>query len=88
MPGGYAGKFLDVDLTKEKIKEVSFDDKVLGQYFGGRGLAAKILWDRVGKKWKRRVHCGLLAPCRDRRGPRQPRRTSGPGPDGLLESVR
>ena len=52
MPGGYAGKFLDVDLTKEKIKEVSFDDKILWQYFGGRGLAAKILWDRVGKKWE------------------------------------
>ncbi len=29
MPGGYAGKFLDVDLTKERIKEVSFDDKTL-----------------------------------------------------------
>ena len=52
MPGGYAGKFLDVDLTKEKIKEISYEDKVLQQYFGGRGLAAKILWDRVGKKWE------------------------------------
>ncbi len=51
MTGGYAGKFLDVDLTKEKVKEISFDDKILQQYFGGRGLAAKILWDRVGKKW-------------------------------------
>ncbi len=53
MPGGYAGKFLDVDLTKEKIDEVTFSDEVLQQYFGGRGLAAKILWDRVGKKWSR-----------------------------------
>ncbi|MDQ1281066.1 MAG: Aldehyde ferredoxin oxidoreductase [Thermoproteota archaeon] len=51
MPGGYTGKFLDVDLSKEKIKEISFSDKVLQQFFGGRGLAAKILWDRVGKKW-------------------------------------
>jgi len=53
MPGGYAGKFLDVDLTKGKINEVTFSDEVLRQYFGGRGLAAKILWDRVGKKWSR-----------------------------------
>jgi len=51
MPGGYAGKFLDVDLSKEKISEVSFSDKMLQQYFGGRGLAAKILWDRIGGKW-------------------------------------
>jgi aldehyde:ferredoxin oxidoreductase len=52
MPGGYAGKWLDVDLTKGKVKEVSFEDKVLQQYFGGRGLAAKILWDKLGKKWQ------------------------------------
>jgi aldehyde:ferredoxin oxidoreductase len=52
MPNGYAGKFLDVDLTKERIKEISFDEKILKQYFGGRGLAAKILWDRVGKRWR------------------------------------
>ncbi len=49
MPGGYAGKFLDVDLTKGKIKDVNFSDEILEQYFGGRGLGAKILWDRVGK---------------------------------------
>ena len=51
MPGGYAGKFLDIDLTKEKISEVRFSDKILEQYFGGRGLAAKICWDRVGDRW-------------------------------------
>ncbi len=51
MPGGYAGKFLDVDLTKRKIKDTTFDDEILELYFGGRGLASKILWDRIGKKW-------------------------------------
>ena len=51
MPGGYAGKFLDVDLTKEKVKDTTFSDEVLEQYFGGRGLGAKILWDRIGKDW-------------------------------------
>ncbi len=51
MPGGYAGKFLDIDLTSERINEVKFSDRMLEQYFGGRGLAAKILWDRVGDRW-------------------------------------
>lgn len=52
MRRGYAGKYLDVDLTREKISDVSFDEGVLEAYFGGRGLAAKILWDRLGKRWK------------------------------------
>ena len=51
MPGGYAGKFLDIDLTKENIKETVIDDETLESFFGGRGLATKILWDRLGKRW-------------------------------------
>lgn len=51
MPGGYAGKFLDVDLTKEQIRETTFSDEVLEAFLGGRGLAAKVLWDRIGKYW-------------------------------------
>ena len=50
-PGGYAGKWLDVDLTKEKISDTTFPAETLEQYFGGRGMATKILWDRVGRKW-------------------------------------
>jgi aldehyde:ferredoxin oxidoreductase len=50
-PGGYAGKWLEVDLSRDKIMEVSFPDKILEQYFGGRGLAAKVLWDKIGDKW-------------------------------------
>jgi len=49
---GYAGKFLEVDLSAEKIKEVTFDEQVLRQYIGGRGLATKILWDRLGSQWE------------------------------------
>jgi aldehyde:ferredoxin oxidoreductase len=52
MQRGYAGKFLDVDLTREKISETTFDEDVLKKYVGGRGLAAKILWDRLGDKWE------------------------------------
>jgi aldehyde:ferredoxin oxidoreductase len=51
VPGGYAGKFLDVDLTRGKVKDVTFNDETLEMFFGGRGLASKILWDRIGKKW-------------------------------------
>jgi aldehyde:ferredoxin oxidoreductase len=52
MPRGYAGKYLDVNLSTEKISDVTFDDEVLRNYVGGRGLAAKILWDRLGNRWK------------------------------------
>jgi len=49
---GYAGKFLDIDLSREKIQEVGFDENVLQSYIGGRGLAAKILWNRLGERWE------------------------------------
>ncbi|MDI6690439.1 MAG: aldehyde ferredoxin oxidoreductase C-terminal domain-containing protein [Candidatus Bathyarchaeota archaeon] len=48
---GYAGKFLEVDLFTKNIKETTFSDDILKDYIGGRGLAAKILWDRLGSKW-------------------------------------
>lgn len=50
---GYAGKFLEVNLSEESIKEITFDNKVLEDYIGGRGLATKILWDRLGKRWEK-----------------------------------
>ena len=50
---GYAGKFLEVDLSAERIKNVTFSEKVLRQYIGGRGLATKILWDRLGSRWEK-----------------------------------
>ena len=52
MPGGYASKFLEADLTRRKIKDTRLNDATLEMFFGGRGLAAKILWDRLGKRWK------------------------------------
>ncbi len=48
---GYAGKFAEIDLENEKVKEVKFEESTLRKYIGGRGLAAKILWDRLGEKW-------------------------------------
>jgi aldehyde:ferredoxin oxidoreductase len=49
---GYAGKFLDIDLSTQTIKETRFSDEILEDYVGGRGLATKILWDRLGSKWE------------------------------------
>jgi len=52
MARGYAGKFLEVDLSSGQIKDVVFNDEILRDFIGGRGLAAKILWDRLGHKWE------------------------------------
>ena len=49
---GYAGKILEVDLSTSDVKNIKFSDQVLRQYIGGRGLAAKILWDRLGRRWE------------------------------------
>ncbi|UCF58772.1 MAG: aldehyde ferredoxin oxidoreductase [Candidatus Bathyarchaeota archaeon] len=49
---GYAGKLLEIDLSNRNIKETKFPDEVLRDYIGGRGLATKVLWDRLGRKWE------------------------------------
>ncbi|KPV61634.1 MAG: Tungsten-containing aldehyde ferredoxin oxidoreductase [Candidatus Bathyarchaeota archaeon BA1] len=49
---GYAGKFLEVDLSTENMKHITYDECILKQYIGGRGLAARILWDRLGDRWE------------------------------------
>ena len=51
MTGGYAGKFIDVDLSNTTVTATTFPEDILYQYLGGRGLAAKILWDRLGDNW-------------------------------------
>jgi aldehyde:ferredoxin oxidoreductase len=52
MPGGYAGKILDVDLSEGSIGILELDASVLREYVGGRGLSAKMLWDRLGNRWQ------------------------------------
>ncbi|MFX1374790.1 MAG: aldehyde ferredoxin oxidoreductase family protein [Promethearchaeota archaeon] len=49
---GYAGKFLEIDLSNKNMKEIRFTEDILRDYIGGRGLATKILWDRLGSKWE------------------------------------
>ncbi|NIQ04943.1 MAG: aldehyde ferredoxin oxidoreductase, partial [Candidatus Korarchaeota archaeon] len=32
---------------------IRFEDELLRRYIGGRGLATRILWDRLGGKWEK-----------------------------------
>lgn len=45
--GGYAGKVLDVDLGKEIVQEYPLDPVFAGEYMGGKGFGAKILFDQL-----------------------------------------
>ena len=45
---GYAGYYLDIDLTKGKIHKKELEKEWTRLYLGGSGVAAKILWDRTG----------------------------------------
>ncbi len=44
---GWHGKFLRVNLSSGKITTQSFDEDYARKYLGGRGFAAKILWDEL-----------------------------------------
>ena len=45
---GYAGYYLEVDLTTGKILKKEMEKEWARLYLGGTGVAAKILWDRTG----------------------------------------
>jgi aldehyde:ferredoxin oxidoreductase len=49
---GYAGKFLEIDLSNGTFKQTTLADKILKDYVGGRALASKILSDRLLNKWE------------------------------------
>ena len=51
--GGYVGKILRVDLTRECVSEEVPDQDTLRQYVGGAALGAKYLYDEVppGVEW-------------------------------------
>ncbi len=43
----YMGTYLDIDLSKEKIKEFSLDMSLAEKYIGGKGLGARLLYDNL-----------------------------------------
>lgn len=47
MLGGYAGKILRVDLSTGKISEQRLDEKIAFNFLGGRGYAARILYEEL-----------------------------------------
>ena len=47
MAGGYMGKILWVDLSKNKIEQQEIDEDVYRKFLGGYGLGAKILFERM-----------------------------------------
>ncbi len=44
---GYMGKYLDVDLTTNRIQEKKLDYQEAKKWIGGKGLGAKILYDSI-----------------------------------------
>ncbi|MGB9853874.1 MAG: aldehyde ferredoxin oxidoreductase N-terminal domain-containing protein, partial [Candidatus Bathyarchaeales archaeon] len=44
---GWNGKFLRVNLTKQKANVQEYDAEMAKNFLGGRGFAAKILWDEL-----------------------------------------
>ena len=51
--GGYMGKVLRVDLTKERLTDEKLDEATLRKFLGGTGLGVKIMYDEVpgGIEW-------------------------------------
>ncbi len=49
---GYAGKFLEVNLSEGVSREISLPEEWLKDYIGGRALAVKILCERLIHKWE------------------------------------
>ena len=45
--GGYAGKILEIDLSKEKTKVRYINTQFAVQYIGGRGFGARYIWDHT-----------------------------------------
>ena len=51
--GGYLGRVLRVDLSREKITVEPLDDSILRKFIGGAGLGARYLYNEVpsGVEW-------------------------------------
>jgi aldehyde:ferredoxin oxidoreductase len=73
--GGYAGKILRIDLSKEKIKKEELSKEVSKNYIGGRGRDAKVLFDELSPKTaaldKDNILCISTGPITGLLGPQQ-----------------
>ena len=48
--GGYFGKILEIDLTKQKYKERKLTDEECRKYIGGAGMGAYLLYNDLKAK--------------------------------------
>lgn len=46
--GGYAGRYLRVDLSTGRLTKLALPEDLVSQFLGGNGFGTKILWDEVG----------------------------------------
>ena len=52
---GYAGKILRVNLSGGRMSKEEIPEEMMRKFLGGRGFAAKILWDELPKKRIRKI---------------------------------
>ncbi len=45
--GSYMGRFLEIDLTFNAIKEIELDDELIEEYIGGKGFGVKLYQDYI-----------------------------------------
>ena len=50
---GIHGKYLEIDLSSERSREVKLPLRIFRMFIGGRGLATYILWKELGSKWEK-----------------------------------
>ena len=53
MVKGIWARILEVDLSNQKCRKIELSDKYYEKFIGGRGLAVKLLWDRIGENWEK-----------------------------------
>ena len=46
-PGGYAGRWLNVDLSRGKLTDEPLDEPLMRAFIGGYGLGAKLLYEMI-----------------------------------------
>ena len=47
LPGGYVGRFLNVDLSQGELSDEVPDEALLRDFVGGYGLGARVLYERI-----------------------------------------
>ncbi len=60
---GWAGKYLDIDLSSGKIESHPLDMEMARLFLGGRGLGARLLWDLVGPEVEPLSEANVLIFC-------------------------